>query len=279
MKIDFIGLGAQKAGTTWLHENLKMHPEIYMPPHKEIHFFDQKNSYPTVFNYLHSDSKSLKKAIYLIYKTFFNRNWKWYMRFAYLPRSEKWYDSLFHSHNRLIAGEITPKYAKIDLKIIQQIAWKKPSLKIVYLIRNPINRSWSKLRMQGRKEGRNMRCLADLQNINIEGLIKHSQYSKNLDNWMTYFPEDQFFIGFYEEVKESPQQLLQRLFEFLGVHEYLSSKAHEEINVNRIQMDIPKDIEYYLTEMFIAEIRTLHHRFSNKYTQDWLDNAHKVLDK
>ncbi len=39
-KPDFIGLGAQRAGTTWIHACLYEHPQIYMPLTKEIHFFD-----------------------------------------------------------------------------------------------------------------------------------------------------------------------------------------------------------------------------------------------
>ena len=38
---DFIGIGAQKAGTTWLHRNLQAHPQLYMP-RKEVHYFDRK---------------------------------------------------------------------------------------------------------------------------------------------------------------------------------------------------------------------------------------------
>ncbi len=36
----FLGIGAQKAGTTWLHENLQCHPEIFLPEPKELHHFD-----------------------------------------------------------------------------------------------------------------------------------------------------------------------------------------------------------------------------------------------
>ena len=37
---EFLGIGAQKSGTTWLYENLKKHPQLYLPKTKEIHFFD-----------------------------------------------------------------------------------------------------------------------------------------------------------------------------------------------------------------------------------------------
>ncbi|WP_283179985.1 sulfotransferase [Gemmobacter sp. 24YEA27] len=35
-------IGAQKAGTSWLHENLSLHPQVWVPPFKELHFFDFK---------------------------------------------------------------------------------------------------------------------------------------------------------------------------------------------------------------------------------------------
>ncbi|MFL5992247.1 MAG: hypothetical protein ACJ73W_09685, partial [Rubrobacteraceae bacterium] len=39
---EYIGIGAQKAGTTWLHRNLQAHPGIWMPREKELHYFDEK---------------------------------------------------------------------------------------------------------------------------------------------------------------------------------------------------------------------------------------------
>ena len=38
---DFIGIGAQKGGTSWLHTNLEKHPQIWLPPMKELHYLDQ----------------------------------------------------------------------------------------------------------------------------------------------------------------------------------------------------------------------------------------------
>ncbi len=36
----FLGIGAQKSGTTWLHARLREHPSIYLPEEKEQHYFD-----------------------------------------------------------------------------------------------------------------------------------------------------------------------------------------------------------------------------------------------
>ena len=37
----FIGIGAQRAATTWVYECLREHPEVYVPATKELEFFDQ----------------------------------------------------------------------------------------------------------------------------------------------------------------------------------------------------------------------------------------------
>jgi hypothetical protein len=44
---NFLGIGAQKAGTTWLHHNLQAHPDVWMPRVKEVHYFDEKIHEPT----------------------------------------------------------------------------------------------------------------------------------------------------------------------------------------------------------------------------------------
>ncbi len=38
---DFLCVGAQKAGTTWLYQQLDSHPDFWMPPIKELHYFDE----------------------------------------------------------------------------------------------------------------------------------------------------------------------------------------------------------------------------------------------
>ena len=39
-----VGIGAQKAGTTWLARYLEHHPEAYVSPIKELHYFDAPRS-------------------------------------------------------------------------------------------------------------------------------------------------------------------------------------------------------------------------------------------
>src|SRR5690349_9661304 len=38
---DFLCVGVHKGGTTWLYQQLDSHPDFWMPPLKELHYFDQ----------------------------------------------------------------------------------------------------------------------------------------------------------------------------------------------------------------------------------------------
>ena len=45
IKPTFLVIGAQKAGTTWLSDNISCHPEAYSPEQKEIHYFNKKGKF------------------------------------------------------------------------------------------------------------------------------------------------------------------------------------------------------------------------------------------
>lgn len=99
---DFLGIGAQKSGTTWLYKNLRCHPELFLPDEKELHYFD--------WNY---------------------------------ERSLRWYGHQFKPGINKIKGEITPGYSIIERERIALIHRLWPKLRLVLLLRNPIDRAWS----------------------------------------------------------------------------------------------------------------------------------------
>ena len=43
----FLGLGTQKGGTTTLHRLLAGHPQVFLPPCKEVHYFDLNAEKPS----------------------------------------------------------------------------------------------------------------------------------------------------------------------------------------------------------------------------------------
>lgn len=104
---DFIIIGAQKAGTTFLFHYLSQHPDIIAPPEKEVHFFNQRADEP-ITHYKHYFPLKIRRLI----------------------------------NPRLIAGEATPDYI-IYPQVAKLIKEHIPNVKLIVLLRNPIDRAFS----------------------------------------------------------------------------------------------------------------------------------------
>jgi hypothetical protein len=285
---DFLVIGAQKAGTTWLDRNLRLHPQLWLPPEKEIHFFDFPPLMP--FSFLrYIPSASIRS--WVNYRM--NRDWRkvqngeqseeWFNRYYHGVRTWRWYGSLFTPAPGQLAGEATPRYAVLSERKIRTISAAMPRCKIIYLLRNPIERMWSDLAMfHGAKFGH-----AGLQTIDENkvlrfltqpGRLAHSRYSENIGRWEKHFPREQIFIGFQDQIRETPHQLIESIYGFLGVDtsaERLSTVLTKKINVQEYP-PIPDHIGTILSSLLIDEVRRLHRSFNNTHTAQWLAQAEKL---
>lgn len=177
---DFLGIGAQKAGTTWLHRNLQAHPQIFMPSEaKEVHFFDKHC----------------------------------------LDYGLEGYASLFRDGFAKTKGEITPAYSILSRRQIGFIHAVMPRVKMIFLMRNPIERAWSHALMELLTQtGRTMEHISDeefLAHFHSPPSIKRGDYRFILDNWTTQFSRKQIFTGFFDDLVSYPRRLLVEIFQFL----------------------------------------------------------------
>ncbi len=283
----FLGIGAQKAGSTWLHHNLQHHPGIYLPPLKELHYFD--NQHHSLFTRLKQ-----KKAYYRIavqdFKDeitrlgFLQHSSKlvWLTRYLFWPRSDPWYASLFPDREDIVCGEITPAYGILNDSVLKQIAHCMPQTKIIYLLRNPIHRSLSALQMFESTRNRNVETLPPNQIIQMllsEGIFRQSDYLVNLGRWERFFERGQFFVGFMDEVQNSPTKLLRKILQFLEVDSdeaFIPETISTARNVRR-KGTIPEPVLATITEFYFDKIVELHDRFDNEYTASWLREAQDCL--
>ena len=141
---DFIGIGAPRTGTTWLYEHLSRHPNIWMPPVKEIHFFDRVDGFSMMERKFRLDLKN-KAASYIFPNKKKNRtpNICWDLNYFFRRPDFNWYSSLFLPERDQVTGEITPAYSLLDQKIVEKIFTYYPSMRIIFLMRDPIERAWS----------------------------------------------------------------------------------------------------------------------------------------
>jgi len=200
-----LGVGAQKAGTTWLHAYLESLPEVNLGFMKEYHVFDQKHVKDTtpgrkkrIENYL--DSFFGSGSLSLRHK--FRRNHKHY--FSYFRKLVESNDQVF------ITGDITPSYAALPIKVLRYI---KSSLekngfrvKVVFLMRDPVARCISANRMYS-----SPRLLDSPGDAALEAELlakKYQQtrfqirtrYDQTITNLEQVFTPDELYLGFYEEL-------------------------------------------------------------------------------
>ncbi|MEL6552370.1 MAG: sulfotransferase [Cyanobacteria bacterium J06621_11] len=199
---NFIIVGAQKAGTTWLAHMLRQHPGIFMPP-QEVHFFNFKKN--------------------------FNQGLGWY---------EQHFKGAKPSQ---IVGEKTPNYLWISSKdehrqagrkrhcadIHRNIAQTLPQVKLLVVVRNPVKRAISAINHYQRHG--EMSPLWSIDDV-LFGTKRHiaerygvfdmGRYHHQLQAYYQCFDPNQIkVIVFEEEITREPERCLKNVCHFLGVDE------------------------------------------------------------
>lgn len=282
-KPDFICIGAQKAGSTWIFRNLNKHPRILTPPLKELHYFDRDRSYPSP-SFLATDSpmkriiglrkdqiKYKEKLIRTYRKALKNRDlqWvRWNNRYFFGRCSDAWYASLFEEISEgFITGEATPAYSMLSPKDIERISRNFPNLRIIYIMRNPIERAWSQLRMsiaQGKLEKNpTPERMAEYLDSPFQSL--RGDYLRTLKNWETYLPRDQIFIDFFDNIVAAPEQLLNRMFSFLGLDypDNVQASIERSALMSSPQREMPTEVHEFLKQRYHPQIEVLANRFGD----------------
>ncbi|TAL53856.1 MAG: hypothetical protein EPN89_01485, partial [Methylovulum sp.] len=209
-----------------------------------------------------------------------NKNANWLKRAYLLPRTDDWYISLFTPSQGQISGEATPDYALLSDKMIAHVHRLLPDAKIIYLLRHPVQRLWSQAAMSHSErfghEG--IQTISDKRLISFlkkpENLA-HSRYLTNLEKWEKYYPSEQIFTGFFEDISNNPRKLLKSIFQFLGVDasdKNISAMAYRRIN-GRDYLPLANYLAHEPAGLLIKEIEQLHERFDNSYTEQWLSST------
>jgi len=286
---DFLVIGAQKAGTTWLDRNLRTHPKIWLPPEKEIHFFDLPRPLPFAALLLAPVRAARHWA-----KARLERDWAkvkageqsigWYVRYYFLPRTHRWYRSLFTPSPGQICGESTPRYATLPTDEIKRIHRLMPDLKLVYLLRDPVDRMWSDLAMFQRPRfgGRGLK-LADESDLQFflsdpENLA-HSMYGSNLERWRKYYPREHIYLGTQEEIQARPQDLLANIYSFLGAdpnEPAAYARANEKINSKDYPPIHPR-LAHQVAARLANDTRELHLQLGTTQTAAWLARNQELM--
>jgi hypothetical protein len=289
---DFICIGAPKSGTTWLYRNLGKHPSIWLPPVKELHYFDAlfplpryasiKYSHRGLFGLFKQHSR--KRITHVFYQAMRRGslgNMVWAYRYFSGSPGDDWYFSLFNKREGILAGDLTTDYCALSEAAVAKVKHLLPDAKIIFLMRNPVDRAWSHARMLlpvllGRP-------FAEISNDELVTYLTHpapqlrGNYPRTLELWEGIFGQQQLFVGFFEEIAERPRELYIRLLEFLGLstdEKNIPGGLESKVNVSRATgaKQIPDDVRKCLTDVYRQDLEWLAERFGG-YTTKWLADA------
>ena len=205
---DFLCVGAQKAGTSWLYQQLEPHPDFWMPPVKELHYLDQLSKTKRIHGPRCNDERDA---------SFMDRMQDLRGRF-YLDLDS--YGRLFQHKDTCLSGDISPAYSTLNDEIIERVVEHFPELKVVFLARDPVERAWSQLSMGVRLGMISKFDATDpdevVCNLLNPGVLVRSHPSKIVARWKRYVRPENFCVYFFDDLKENPAELRQSIVRFLG---------------------------------------------------------------
>ena len=187
---DFIGLGANRSGSTWLAQNLMEHPGLCLPPQKEL--------------------------------LFFNRHY---------DEGIAYYEAQFAScQTDKIIGEVTAAYFGTE-EVAARIHKHVPNARLFVSLRDPISRAysqyWRNVAVGKIEEGETFEDALHRH----EWILWAGLSYEHLTRYYQYFDKNSIRVIFFDDIENSPAQVLSGLFEFLGVDpEFESVLVDRRIN-------------------------------------------------
>jgi hypothetical protein len=175
---DFLVIGAMKSGTSSLYAYLRSHPEIFMAREKE--------------------------------PSFFGKNWS---------RGISWYEQLFEEAGEATAiGEASTQYSVYPFvpEVPSRIAELLPNVRLIYLVRDPIERMLSEYHynvIRGLERDR----LADRSLLRDRTYEYASRYALQVEQYMERFDLSQILVLKSEDLRDDRIHTLRRIYAYLGV--------------------------------------------------------------
>lgn len=263
-KLDFIIVGAQKCGTTSLTAYLQPHPDIYIPPEKELPYF--------------SSPEMMKHG------------WSWYLETFFkdaLP-SQSW-------------GTSTPQYMLYP-ESFSKIKSQVPDAKIIVVLRDPIQRLLSHFDMMTRfgveKRPLNVMLEDQLHDLDyfrstpyhpdhLDKYISGGEYGRIINTIYENFEKKQVMVVLLNDLIKNRESVVFEMFDFLGVDSYNlgnletvkmkgGSKRKVPINHSLILGKIANAVRFLGLSKFIpSNVKRWHEVFSSFLDQINVDDSVK----
>src|SRR5215210_9293703 len=179
---DFVIIGAQKGGTSFLYHLLTQHPLVEPAVRKEVRYFEG----------------------------LFDLGVEWYRWCFAQP---KWIDG-----RRTITGEATPSYL-FHAPVAKRMAETVPKARLIALLRNPVDRAYSHYQMQV-KRGTEPKTFEEAIKQQRASYLSRGIYVEQLLRWSAFFSKEQMLVLKSEDFFEEPVETLKSVLNFLDLPQW-----------------------------------------------------------
>ena len=193
----FLGIGAPRAGTTWLNTLLASHPDVYMPTLRdEVRFFDQ----------------------------YYGRGLGWYERLFCPPEQADRFRAI---------GEISPQYLECD-ECPERIFSVLPRSKLIVILRHPVNRAYSQYGFFVQR--RNYRGTFEEFLTDRPRALERGFYSRYLKRYLRYFDRERILALVFEEAFSDISATKRTVSSFLDIaaDRFPASAGSAQVNASSI---------------------------------------------
>ena len=254
---DFLVIGAHRAGTTWLHRVLRQHHSLWLPPVKELHYFDRLEIKRTILDPKERRRVGLKQLLSLD---------PWLVSYWLRARSDEWYARLFRGAKAkgLVAGEITPAYATLDESVLRRIKRLNDNIKLIFVMRDPVERAWSAVNNAAKKGAADASSVEkSIKRARESGAAARSAYADTIKRLEAVFPANQVHYCFFEDLRDRPEALTSDLFSYLGVEPVPPTPVQlpQAVNVAAGSKPIPPEFSRTMARDYLPMVGDLCRRF------------------
>jgi Sulfotransferase family len=260
---DFLCIGAHKAGSTWLYQQLDSHPDFWMPPVKELHYFDQLSKVGRAARPRCRDERDLR----------FLEQLKSLSAESGIDLEN--YGRLFESKASLLSGDISPNYSTLSDEVIRQVVGFFPNLKVIFLARDPVERVWSHLSMEVHYRQIEPFDVTNVDEVNRNlfrrGMLLRSYPSAVVARWKRHVHPQQFRVYFFDDLQSNPTELRRSIVHFLGADSdkpTIRLTADYNSWTRMEKLPLSNTVRSHLAKVFKKELKTCAARLGGP-AKDW----------
>lgn len=221
------GIGATKAGTSWLYRYLAGHPDCHLRSVKELHYFDTVDFGDRAGRA--AGMRARRDLLAVKPGTNADRTQRIDDLTALSDVIEEGDEAAYLAYlnagrvQQRLVGDITPSYGLLSQQRLKQMAGMAAQVRFVYLMRDPVERLWSHVRMIARRRSGSDTQIAGQAGAILTRVVSGAEghiaergdYRTVLGRIDRALNPKQVFLAFHEELFSGP--MIEKLCAFLGI--------------------------------------------------------------